>query len=275
MKIGIVGAGAMGSVYGGLFAAAGHDVWLVDVWREHVEAIRRGGLHVSGVSGERVVETAARTPGIVYIRTTRPKTKVVYANEEAFPVGGSKTLRSSERDAVTVVAAGITVFEALAAHAELGKQGIAVRVIDLYSVKPLDEATLRKAAAETRALVTVEDHSVFGGIGEAVERHSVLAELQLGVQLDRLADPRQALQGRGCHGDQIADPAHVDDGVIIADRSQHAPQMGDHARRSASRRSCAAIWARPARKCAWQMATASASAASATTVPAPGSMADA
>jgi transketolase len=121
-----------------------------------------------GVSGERVVETAARTPGIVYIRTTRPKTTVLYDNQEAFPVGGSKTLRSSPRDAVTVVAAGITVFEALAAHDALAAQGVAVRVIDLYSVKPVDEAALRKAAAETKALVTVEDHGVCGGLGEAV-----------------------------------------------------------------------------------------------------------
>jgi transketolase len=121
-----------------------------------------------GVSGERVVETAARTPGIVYIRTTRPKTKVLYDNGEAFPVGGSKTLRSSPRDAVTVVAAGITVFEALSAHEALAGQGIAVRVIDLYSVKPVDEATLRTAAAETKTLVAVEDHSVCGGLGEAV-----------------------------------------------------------------------------------------------------------
>jgi transketolase len=121
-----------------------------------------------GVSGERVVETAARTPGIVYIRTTRPKTKVIYPNDEAFPVGGSKTLRASSRDSVTLVAAGITVPEALAAHERLAKEGIAVRVIDLYSVKPVDAATLEKAAAETRGIVSIEDHSVCGGIGEAV-----------------------------------------------------------------------------------------------------------
>jgi transketolase len=120
------------------------------------------------VSGERVVETAARTPGIVYIRTSRPKTPVIYANEEGFPVGGSKTLRSSARDAVSVVAAGVTVFEALAACDALAGQGIAVRVIDLYSVKPLDEATLLKAASDTKGVVTVEDHSVCGGIGDAV-----------------------------------------------------------------------------------------------------------
>ena len=120
------------------------------------------------VSGERLVETAARTPGIVYIRTSRPKTKVLYDNGEAFPVGGSKTLRSSPKDRVTIVAAGVTVAEALKAHEALGKDGIAARVIDLYSVKPVDEATLRKAAEETRGIVTVEDHSAAGGIGDAV-----------------------------------------------------------------------------------------------------------
>jgi len=120
------------------------------------------------VSAERLVEAAARTPGIVYIRTTRPKTKVLYGNDEPFPVGGSKTLRSSPKDAVTVVAAGITVPEALKAHEALARDGIAARVIDLYSVKPVDAATLVRAAAETRGIVSVEDHSVFGGLGEAV-----------------------------------------------------------------------------------------------------------
>jgi transketolase len=120
------------------------------------------------VCAERCVEAAARTPGIVYIRTSRPKTPVLYPNEAAFPVGGSKTLRSSASDAVTVVAAGVTLFEALTAHEALAKDGVAVRVIDLYSVKPIDAATLQKAAAETRGIVTVEDHSVCGGLGEAV-----------------------------------------------------------------------------------------------------------
>ncbi len=120
------------------------------------------------VSAERLVEAAARTPGVVYIRTSRPKTKVLYDNAEAFPIGGSKTLRVSAKDAATVVAAGVTLHEALAAAEALAADGIAVRVIDLYSVKPIDVATLQKAAAETKAIVTVEDHSVCGGIGEAV-----------------------------------------------------------------------------------------------------------
>jgi transketolase len=121
-----------------------------------------------GVSAERLVETAARTPGVVYIRSSRPKTKVLYKNDEAFPVGGSKTLRRTANDAVTVVAAGVTVSEALEAHETLARQGIAIRVIDLYSVKPIDEASLRQAAEETKGIVTVEDHSAWGGIGEAV-----------------------------------------------------------------------------------------------------------
>jgi transketolase len=120
------------------------------------------------VSAERLVELAARTPGLVYIRTSRPKTRVLYANDEAFTVGGSKTLRSSARDQVTLVGAGITLHEALAAHDVLAGHGVAARVIDLYSVQPLDTETLRRAAAETRGLVTVEDHAVHGGIGEAV-----------------------------------------------------------------------------------------------------------
>jgi transketolase len=120
------------------------------------------------VSAERLTAEAAKTPGVVYIRSSRPKTRVLYANDDTFPIGGSKVLRASAKDAVTVVGAGVTVFEALAAHDTLAREGIAIRVVDLYSVKPVDTATLAKAAAETKAIVTVEDHSVCGGIGEAV-----------------------------------------------------------------------------------------------------------
>jgi transketolase len=120
------------------------------------------------VSGEKLVLEAAKTPGIVYIRTSRPKTKVLYDNTESFPVGGSKTLRRSDKDAVTLVGAGVTLHEALAAADALAKDGIAARVIDLYSLKPIDAATLLQAAKETRAIVTVEDHTLYGGIGEAV-----------------------------------------------------------------------------------------------------------
>jgi transketolase len=106
--------------------------------------------------------------GVVYMRTTRAATPVVYEPKDSFPIGGSKLVRSSASDAVTIVAAGITVPEALAAADELAKDGIAARVIDAYSVKPIDVETLRKAAAETRGIVVVEDHWPEGGLGAAV-----------------------------------------------------------------------------------------------------------
>ncbi len=121
-----------------------------------------------GTSAERMVELAAQTPGIVYIRTSRPKTPVLYNGDEAFKVGGSKVLKSSDQDKATVVAAGITIQEAIKAYEKLGQDGIAVRIIDLYSVKPLDLETLRRAARETGGIVTVEDHYPEGGLGEAV-----------------------------------------------------------------------------------------------------------
>jgi transketolase len=152
------------------------------------------------VSAERLVETAARTPGIVYIRTSRPKTRVLYKNDEAFPVGGSKTVRQSAKDAVTVVAAGVTVQEALEAHERLAGEGLAVRVIDLYSVKPLDVETLRRAARETKGIVTVEDHSVCGGIGEAVASAvgSAAPVEILGVrEVPRSGKPAQLMEAHG------------------------------------------------------------------------------
>jgi transketolase len=120
------------------------------------------------VSTERLVEAAAERKGIVYVRTTRNGTPVIYDADERFSIGGCKVLRKSERDDVTVVAAGVTLHEALAAYDELIKDDIRIRVIDLYSVKPVDEETLRIAAEESRALITVEDHFSAGGLGEAV-----------------------------------------------------------------------------------------------------------
>jgi transketolase len=120
------------------------------------------------VSTEKLVEEAANHYGMVYLRTTRGGTPVIYKKEEGFPIGGSKILRQSEKDAVTVVGAGITVHEAIAAYEELQKEDISIRVIDLYSIKPVDEQTLQKAARETKAVLTVEDHYAEGGLGEAV-----------------------------------------------------------------------------------------------------------
>jgi transketolase len=120
------------------------------------------------VAAERLVEEAARRRGIVYVRTTRAATPIIYDPQETFPIGGSKVLRQSDRDALTVASAGITLFEALKAYEELLKEGISVRVIDLYSVKPIDAATLLRAAVDTKAIITVEDHYAEGGLGEAV-----------------------------------------------------------------------------------------------------------
>jgi len=121
------------------------------------------------VSTVKLVAEMAKYRSIAYLRTTRPKTPVIYSNDEEFPIGGCKILRSSPDDVVTVVAAGITVFEALKAYEVLSNEGIKIRVIDLYSVKPLDEATLIQSALETnRIIITVEDHYPEGGIGDAV-----------------------------------------------------------------------------------------------------------
>ncbi len=117
----------------------------------------------------RLVEAMADRPGIVYLRTTREKTPVLYSADESFAIGGSRVVRQSENDRVTVVAAGITLHESLKAYDQLKGEGINVRVIDLYSVKPVDVVTLRAAAAVTDGrIVTVEDHWIEGGVGDAV-----------------------------------------------------------------------------------------------------------
>lgn len=121
------------------------------------------------VSTERLVAEAASNERITYIRTTRPKLPVLYGAEESFHIGGSKVHRPSPRDQVAIIAAGVTVREALAAQHSLASAGISARVIDLYSIKPLDKATLLEAARATSApLLTVEDHYGPGGLGEAV-----------------------------------------------------------------------------------------------------------
>jgi transketolase len=122
-----------------------------------------------GVSTERLVALAAETRGPVYLRLSRPKTPVIYRSEEPFTIGGLKVLRESGDDVATVIAAGVTVFEALKAHEQLKKSGTSIRVIDLYSVSPIDRDGLLEAARATKGrLITVEDHYVVGGVGDAV-----------------------------------------------------------------------------------------------------------
>jgi transketolase len=135
------------------------------------------------VAAERLVVNAARHHGPVYIRTTRPKLPVIYGNDEPFPIGGLKVVRQSDADTATVIGAGVTLYEALKAHEQLQKAGINIRVIDLYSLQPIDAASLVTAGRETGRLITVEDHYVSGGIGDAVSR----AVAPAGLAVTRLA----------------------------------------------------------------------------------------
>ncbi|HKS39692.1 MAG TPA: transketolase, partial [Blastocatellia bacterium] len=122
-----------------------------------------------GVAAEHAVRLAAEHKGIVYIRTSRPKTPVIYSGDERFELGRAKVVKQSDDDRITIVAGGVTLFEALAAHDQLKSEGIATRVIDIFSVKPIDAETLLASGRETNNLIlTVEDHSAQGGIGDAV-----------------------------------------------------------------------------------------------------------
>ena len=136
------------------------------------------------VSTERLIAEIAYHPGPAYMRTSRPKTPVIYANDEPFPLGGLKVLRQSADDVATVIGAGVTVFEALAAYDQLKANGIAIRVIDLYSLAPVDRDGLIAAAKATRGkLITVEDHYPVGGVGDAV----AAAVADAGFTVHRLA----------------------------------------------------------------------------------------
>ncbi|MBI4406475.1 transketolase [Candidatus Micrarchaeota archaeon] len=121
------------------------------------------------VAAEKLMREALAAKGIVYMRTNRPKTPVIYKSSEEFPIGGSKAVRKHEADAVTIVSGGVTLHEALKAADELEKRGIDIQVIDCYSVKPLDVQGIKRAAARTNnKVIVVEDHFAEGGIGEAV-----------------------------------------------------------------------------------------------------------
>jgi transketolase len=123
--------------------------------------------------------------GVSYMRTTRGATPVLYEPGESFEIGGSREVRRGEEDAVTLIGAGVTLHECLAAADQVAEQGVVARVIDLYSVKPVDAAAILRAAEQTRALIAVEDHWAEGGIGETVA--GVLADAGSGTPLTRLA----------------------------------------------------------------------------------------
>jgi transketolase len=136
------------------------------------------------VSTERLIVQMAYRPGPAYMRTSRPKTPVIYGSDETFEIGGLKVLRQSPDDVATVIGAGITVFEALKAHDELKARGVSIRVIDLYSLQPIDGRTLVQCGRATRGrLITVEDHYAAGGVGDAVSA----AVASAGLTVERLA----------------------------------------------------------------------------------------
>jgi len=159
----------------------------------------------------KLVAAMAETEGISYLRTLRPATPVLYSADEEFAVGGSRVLRSSDNDEVALIGAGITVHQALAAADALAEDGIAARVIDLYSIKPLDAGTLAAAVEATGGrLVTIEDHWAEGGLGDAVL--DALADLEepprvvkLAVrEMPRSGKPEECLAAAGIDAEHIA-----------------------------------------------------------------------
>jgi transketolase len=119
-------------------------------------------------STEACVEAMARHKGMAYLRTTRPGTPLLYKKGEDFPIGGSRILKKGSKDSAAVIAAGITVHEALKAYEELKKENIHVRVIDAYSVQPMDPKIIREVARVGKKAIVVEDHFRSGGLGDAV-----------------------------------------------------------------------------------------------------------
>ena len=162
-----------------------------------------------GVSASKLVVAAAAHDGMTYMRTSRPKTPVIYTVSDEFTIGGSKVLRTSLGDVATVVAAGVTVFEALAAYDELREEGIYFRVIDAYSVQPIDENTLVGAARETGGrLITVEDHYAPGGLGDAVSdvvaSHGITVQRLAVREVPRSGPSADLLDRFGISSNQIA-----------------------------------------------------------------------
>ncbi|TQJ91014.1 transketolase [Streptomyces sp. SLBN-31] len=157
-----------------------------------------------------LVAAMAGCEGVRYLRTSRGESPVIYGPDEEFPIGGSKVLRSSADDRLTLVAAGVTVHEALAAADALERDGIRARVVDLYSVKPVDRLTLRRAAEETGCLVTVEDHHEEGGLGDAVldaflDGRPVPRLVRLAVRgMPGSASPDEQLHAAGIDAESIA-----------------------------------------------------------------------
>ena len=161
------------------------------------------------VCAEKLVEQMAAHKGICFLRTSRPKTAVIYNNDEAFPIGGAKVLRQSAEDKVTVVAGGVTLYEALKAADTLKNEGIGITVIDAYSIKPLAKDVIKAAAKKTKNLVvTVEDHYAEGGLGDAVAGE-LSAE---GVKVHKLAVRELPRSGKA---EELLAKYHIDANAIV------------------------------------------------------------
>ena len=167
-----------------------------------------------GTSAAALVGAMAEREGVVYMRTTRGAYPVLYEASEEFPIGGSKVLRASGEDHVTLVGAGVTLHQCLAAADALAKEGLNARVIDLYSVKPIDTPTLLAAAKETSGLVLVEDHHPEGGLGSAVLEalagagHLEMSLVSLAVRdLPGSGTPAELMDAAGISAAHIVDAA--------------------------------------------------------------------
>jgi transketolase len=165
-----------------------------------------------GTSTVKLVAAMCDLHGVAYLRTTREATFSLYGPDEAFPVGGSKTLAEGADDAVTLIGAGVTLHACLGAAERLGTDGIVARVIDAYSVKPIDAATVRRALDDTGAIVVVEDHRVEGGLGDAV-LDALAATGPLDGRVVKLGV--HDLPGSGTP-DELRAWAGIDEGSIVA-----------------------------------------------------------
>jgi len=158
-------------------------------------------------STEACVESMAKYKGLAYIRTARPATPLIYSKDDKFPIGGSKVLKKSKNDVATVIGAGLTVHEALKAYDELKEEKISVRIIDAYSVEPIDKDNISKEVEKAgKKVVVVEDHFQNGGLGDAVAQAlSGKAEIvHLAVKdLPRSGKPEELLDKYGIDANHI------------------------------------------------------------------------
>ena len=164
------------------------------------------------VSARKMMNLAVTQQGSVYIRSTREPTPIIYSEDEIFEVGGSKVLKHSENDQITIISAGITLHEALKAYEQLKNDGIDVRIIDLYSIKPIDQKTLALASQQTKALIVVEDHYPEGGIADAVRtalsKHPVPV-ISLAVRkMPHSGKPEELLKYEGIDSSAIIQAVH-------------------------------------------------------------------